>query len=112
VARPTGQQQQKEKTKPTFDFIVGGFPKCGTTTLLKAFEAHPETAMASAEQCAVAAPALADPVVLARLDATLDSVNPIPDDDDDTTVKRSFKCPTAMYTYKVRVAVGCLVAFW
>ena len=45
---------------PQFDFVVGGFPKCGTTTLLKAFEAHPETDMAAQEQCAVAAPSQPD----------------------------------------------------
>jgi hypothetical protein len=79
---------------PVFDFIVGGFPKCGTTTLLKAFAAHPETDMAASEQCSIASPGQADIVVLRKLDETLDALNP------DPSVKRSFKCPTAMYNYK------------
>jgi hypothetical protein len=79
---------------PGFDFIVAGFPKCGTTTLLKAFAAHDETAMAASEQCAIASPQQADARVHKLLDATLQTL------DADLNIKRAFKCPTAMYNYK------------
>ena len=80
--------------KPGFDFVVAGFPKCGTTTLLKAFEAHEETDMAASEQCAIASPLQADARVHKLLDGTLNALSSRPQ------MKRSFKCPTAMYNYK------------
>jgi hypothetical protein len=80
--------------KPTFDFIVAGFPKCGTTTLLKAFAAHEETSMADREQCAVASPQQSDALVLNSLDSTRATLSNMPG------VMSSFKCPTAMYNYK------------
>lgn len=79
--------------KPQFDFVVAGFPKCGTTTLLKAFAAHNETDMFGSEQCAIAAKAQADHLVLQKLDTTLSSMK-------NNDMKRAFKCPTAMYNYK------------
>ena len=85
---------EERSASSTFDFIVGGFPKCGTTTLLKAFAVHPETDMFVSEQCSIASPGQADAVVLRKLDETLLSLSP------DSMVKRSFKCPTAMYSYK------------
>ena len=84
----------QEERKTTFDFVVAGFPKCGTTTLLKAFQAHKETDMAATEQCAIASPAQADAKVRKLLDGTLSSLS------DDPNMKRSFKCPTAIYNYK------------
>lgn len=77
-----------------FDFIIAGFPKCGTTTLLKAFAAHEETDMAAREQCAIASPLQADVRVHRLLDETLAGLSP------DPHMKRSFKCPTALYNYK------------
>ena len=37
------------------DFVVAGFPKCGTTTLLYALHKHNELAIAKREMCSVAA---------------------------------------------------------
>lgn len=92
-------QQAAAATKSRhFDFVVGGFPKCGTTTLLKAFAAHPETDMATHEQCAIAAPVLADAVVLQKLDETLKAMPSVIAGN--FSMKRSFKCPTAMYNFK------------
>lgn len=81
-----------------FDFIVAGFPKCGTTSLLKTFAAHPEIDMAAQEQCAIAAPVLADAFVYQKLDATLHAMPSAIDGHSAT--KRAFKCPNAMFTYK------------
>ena len=103
--RSPQQKQQKRKRflrqatpaqtlKPSFDFVVAGFPKCGTTSLLKAFEQHPETDMAASEQCAIASPGQGDAKVRKLLDGTLSNLSHDPE------VKRSFKCPTAMYNYK------------
>lgn len=94
VANNVNQIPDQYNRTTTFDFIVGGFPKCGTTTILKAFALHPETDMASSEQCSIASPGQADFVVLRKLDETLADLST------DSAVKRSFKCPTAMYSYK------------
>jgi hypothetical protein len=39
---------------PRLDFLVAGFPKCGTTSLLYSLTAHPEVAIDRAEHCAIA----------------------------------------------------------
>jgi hypothetical protein len=82
------------EAQDTFDFIVAGFPKCGTTTLLKAFAAHNETDMMPSEKCTVASPGMPDLAVLRKLDEALMELSLSPN------VKRSFKCPTAIYTHK------------
>jgi hypothetical protein len=84
----------QEARESAFDFVVAGFPKCGTTTLLKAFTKHPETDMAAQEKCAVASPGMPDLAVLRKLDQTLSELSL------DPSVKRSFKCPTAVYNHK------------
>ena len=38
---------------PKVDFVVGGFPKCGTTTLLYALHSHQEILVPSRESCAL-----------------------------------------------------------
>ena len=38
---------------PTVDFVVGGFPKCGTTSLLFALHRHPDILIPSRESCAL-----------------------------------------------------------
>ena len=85
---------QRSEKEDMFDFIVAGFPKCGTTTLLEAFAAHSETDMNPTEKCVVASPGLPDPVVLRKLDETISEMSAIPN------IKRSFKCPTAIYNHK------------
>jgi Sulfotransferase domain len=94
-AAPSGGMQRRV---PQFDFVVAGFPKCGTTSLLKTFAAHPDIDMAPQEQCIIAAPVLADNVVVQKLDATLKTMSS--GMEADSGVKRAFKCPNAMFTYK------------
>lgn len=84
----------QKNTRPGFDFVVAGFPKCGTTTLLKAFAAHEETDMALDEQCDIAAPLQGDGRVYKSLDRTLSTLS------SDPNIKRSFKCPTTLYSHK------------
>ena len=97
-----GKAQEHDAANPKsnskFDFVVAGFPKCGTTSLLKAFERHPETAMASREQCALASPVQADPVVIRKLDETLEDLLNVSASNNET--KLSFKCPTALYNQR------------
>lgn len=81
-----------------FDFVVGGFPKCGTTTLLKAFGANHETDMVPQEQCAIAAPSQADHLVVSRLKSTIFDMSTVKAGS--IWHKQGFKCPTAVYTYK------------
>jgi hypothetical protein len=42
--------QTKYKEKARLDFIIAGFPKCGTTTLLYAFMRHNETKIGESEE--------------------------------------------------------------
>lgn len=93
---PKARQGQ---TAGQFDFVVAGFPKCGTTSLLKTFAAHPEIDMAAQEQCAIAAPGVTDNMVVQKLDSTLRGM-PSSTTTSDSTMKRAFKCPNAMFTYK------------
>jgi hypothetical protein len=71
------------------DFFVAGFPKCGTTTLLKTFEAHNETVVPPKEECSLN---LADQndVAHAHLLNALNTTNP--------NVKRGIKCPFGLTT--------------
>ena len=82
------------KSEDSFDFIVAGFPKCGTTTLLKAFGKHNQTDIHPTEQCAIASPKMPDNAVLRRLDDTIATLSVSPE------TKRSFKCPTAIYNHR------------
>jgi len=89
---PATTQAAEDVSKDGFDFVIAGFPKCGTTTLLKAFESHAEVSMSPREQCAIASPAMADFKVHQMLDQTFTELQ--------GDNKRSFKCPTTMYNYK------------
>jgi hypothetical protein len=97
-AAPTKATGPRASTQHQFDFIVGGFPKCGTTTLLKAFGANPETDMVPEEQCAIAALLQTDDVVVSRLKTTLLGMETVKATS--TWQKQGFKCPTAIYSYK------------
>jgi hypothetical protein len=64
---------QGEQLPPpqTLDFLVAGFPKSGTTTLLATLRQHPEIAMDSTENCQVARPIQQDDKNLKRLNRYL-----------------------------------------
>lgn len=84
------------------DFIVAGFPKCGTTTLLYALHKHPEVAMSPIENCQIARPIQQDDVNLKRLNKDLLQLDATPDVSNDVIQKkRGIKCPDALHTYKV-----------
>lgn len=56
--------------------------------------------MVPQELCAVAAPGLADPAVISRLDQTLKEMPSVKNKLVTSTMKRAFKCPTVMYSFK------------
>jgi hypothetical protein len=57
--------------KPRLDFLVGGFPKCGTTTLLFAFQKHTGISIGERENCLLARPIQQDDVNMRELDKSL-----------------------------------------
>jgi hypothetical protein len=71
------------------DFFVAGFPKCGTTTLLKTFEAHNETVVPPKEECSLNL-VDQDDVAYAHIKNALHTTNP--------NVKRGIKCPFGLTT--------------
>jgi hypothetical protein len=71
------------------DFFVAGFPKCGTTTLLKTFEAHNETVVPPKEECSFSF-VNQDDVAYMHLKDALNTTNP--------NVKRGIKCPFGLTT--------------
>ena len=101
---PRGQQRSREidsgsflinvKAKPAkrqLDFVIAGFPKTGTTSLLYAFGDHPETDIARNERCAVTNPMTSDYMAYRRLQEALSELSSSPH------VKRAIKCPNAVY---------------
>jgi hypothetical protein len=84
----------KAPVKQKLDFIIAGFPKCGTTTLLYALKAHKDTDIASSERCAVANMGLSDEQALEVLNDSAAELSSSP------RIKRGIKCPTILRSYK------------
>lgn len=53
LSTPNNNSTRSNTTTTQMDFLVAGFAKCGTTSLLKTFEAHNETAVAPREECSL-----------------------------------------------------------
>lgn len=68
------------------DFFVAGFAKCGTTSLLKTFEAHNETAVAPKEECSLDV-IKDDTVARSNVIKALTNASSL------VNVKRGIKCP-------------------
>jgi hypothetical protein len=81
----------KSQARKKLDFFVAGFPKCGTTTLLYAFDAHNETAIGKTEKCVILNAQVSDGVAMSRLDDALSDLNP-----EDSKIKRGIKCPSGI----------------
>lgn len=96
VARlsPTIPTKMKTLPKPKLDFIISGFPKCGTTTLLYALRAHKDTDIASSERCGVTNAGISDQQAVDVLREAAAELSPSPD------IKRGIKCPTILRSYK------------
>ena len=79
-----------EKVKPKLDFVIAGFPKCGTTSLLSTFEDFVETSISASEECTIEDTDLSDYIVFERLDHDLSQLS------QDPSVKRGIKCPIGL----------------
>jgi hypothetical protein len=76
--------------KQKLDFFIAGFPKCGTTSLLFAFNNNEETSIGKSEQCSVSDPRLTDEDAWHHLDTELSRLS------QDPSVKRGIKCPIGL----------------
>jgi hypothetical protein len=78
--------------KRRLDFLVAGFPKFGTTTLLHAFQKHPETSISNIEKCDFASVSSSHVRATKKLNEALNELN--------VTKKRGIKCPRAITTFQ------------
>jgi hypothetical protein len=76
--------------KPKLDFFIAGFPKCGTTSSLFAFNNNEETSIGKSEQCAVSSAGITDEAAWHALDTELANLS------QDPSVKRGIKCPIGL----------------
>jgi len=83
----------REKEKIKLDFIVAGFPKCGTTTLLHSFLKHNETAIAPDEFCDMDRTNIDPKIRMERLNKVLAKMP----DSSEHPVRRGIKCPMAIW---------------
>lgn len=93
IAGSPHQSQFQPRDKAMLDFIVAGFPKCGTTTLLYAFLRHNETRIAPKEFCGMNGNGKAENRITS-LNQVIQgfSVN----NTSELPVKRGIKCPMAI----------------
>jgi hypothetical protein len=83
--------------KPRLDFLVGGFPKCGTTSLLFAFQKHTGISIGERENCLLARPIQQDDVNMRQLDTSLALL----DDNTESSDKLlGLKCPDTLNNFK------------
>jgi hypothetical protein len=75
------------------DFFVSGFPKCGTTTLLRSFEQHSETVVPPNEECSLDQ-VFQDDMAYKRLTEHLKNAT----NTTDPNIKRGIKCPFGLTT--------------
>jgi hypothetical protein len=91
------------------DFIVAGFPKCGTTTLLMTLSQHAEIAMPQRESCQLARPLQQDDINLQQLQSDLYELKQQHEHKSSASVKvqqqqhkllLGIKCPDALKNFK------------
>lgn len=89
----------------TLDFLVAGFPKCGTTSILFALQKHPDVIMDDKEYCQIARPLQQDDVNKNQLNRYLTDLikakqNPTITTQKSQTPKIGIKCPEALKNFK------------
>lgn len=84
------QREVLTEQRLPLDFIVAGFSKAGTTTLLYALRNHPEISMNSNEESMVGSVTRTETHVYNVLQTNLEKINK-------ENTKRGIKCPTALY---------------
>lgn len=85
-------------TMPALDFVVAGFPKCGTTSLLYAFRHHPAVLMSHHEVCAMKDKRRPEATVLHRYQQELTTTSNIDKISLREDYHRGIKCPTILYS--------------
>ena len=83
----------EDETDIKMEFMISGFPKCGTTTLLRTFEQHPETVVPPMEECSLDQ-IFNDDNAYSRLTGNLASATNSTSKD----IKRGIKCPFGLTT--------------
>eukprot|EP00977_Amphora_coffeiformis_P021955 scaffold10095_cov163-Amphora_coffeaeformis.AAC.5 len=94
--------------KQTIDFLVAGFPKCGTTSILFALEKHPQVIMDDKEYCHIARPLQQDDVNMNRLNrfltdlitAKTKTAPNLAATTSSSSFKLGIKCPEALKNFK------------
>lgn len=96
IPPPKAQQQPKKKghQRRKLDFLIAGFPKCGTTTLMHAFAAHNETDISTKEKCQIGGSNLAAGPAYAKLTEVVSELST------DANVKRGVKCPISLRSHR------------
>lgn len=89
-------QEVLAETNLPLDFVVAGFPKCGTTTLMYAFRQHSQVNMNTHESCSISSARKTTTQVWNGLQAELSDIISLPA----TGRVNGIKCPTAMYSMK------------
>jgi hypothetical protein len=86
---------ETNKDEIALDFYVAGFPKCGTTTLLRTFAQHEETVVPPMEECSLDV-VFQDDYAYTRLQQNLKEAT----NRTDPNLKRGIKCPFGLTTAK------------
>jgi hypothetical protein len=92
IMEASNEPEEMIPLKPRLDFLIAGFPKCGTTSLLYAFKDHKETEVVDTELCALAEADFSEGQVFDELDHELSRLSR------DSSVKRGIKCPVSLST--------------
>jgi hypothetical protein len=94
VQIPNKQHAKPQGPRRNLDFLIAGFPKCGTTTLVHALTAHNETDISLDEKCAIGAANLAIGPAYAKLTEVVGELSP------DPNIKRGIKCPISLRSHR------------
>lgn len=94
VQTPNKQYAKPIGPRPKLDFLIAGFPKCGTTTLVYALAAHNETDISLRERCDIGGAKLADGPAYAKLTEVVWELST------DPKIKRGVKCPISLRNHR------------
>ncbi|KAL3809241.1 hypothetical protein ACHAXA_007065 [Cyclostephanos tholiformis] len=93
-SKPRIQYNRSQGPKRKLDFLIAGFPKCGTTTLSYAFEAHNGTDISIKERCDIRGKKGLDGPEYANLQDVIGDLSA------DPKIKRGVKCPNSLKCHR------------
>ena len=98
VSLVSGPQVKPTESKPfnkrKLNFLIAGFPKCGTTTLVHAFAQHNETDISLKEKCQIGGSNLAAGTAYAKMTEVVQDLSLDPD------MKIGIKCPISLRSHR------------